>query len=105
MVRRSATAALNVEAAQFLKGEESTVLDKVPERAAPKPTTGLPPGGNQEEDQATVSMTFRLTRGMRDRLRVLVTGRKIARVKPDTAQDVITEALEEWLDTAEEQGG
>lgn len=98
------------DALAFVSGEASTVptAPAVPTRAATLPRKRTSPAPNrpaQDRQNAapapdsTVSMTFRLPADLPSRLIQVSAERKVRREAPFSQQDIVAEALREWLAT------
>ncbi len=96
------------DALAFVSGEASTVptAPAVPTRAVTPPRKRTPPATNRPArnrphlaptPDSTVSMTFRLPADLPSRLIQVSAERKVRREAPFSQQDIVAEALREWL--------
>jgi hypothetical protein len=116
--RRSMKDALSDEARRFLAPERkysrentglteaTSVPDQPPHSTPTNPPEKEPPPSTTTRRSspslsvvipAIVSMTFRLPASLAGRLLGVATERKLARERPFTQQDIISEALRQWL--------
>ena len=102
------------DALAFVNGEASTatMAPPVPSRAEAPPRKRTPPATNRPARNrtnaapaldSTVSMTFRLPADLPGRLIQISAERKVRREAPFSQQDIVAEALREWL-AAHSQG-
>ncbi len=98
------------EALAFVGGETGTAImaRAVPENAETQPRKQVPPATNRPTrnrtnaataPDSTVSMTFRLPADLPSRLIQISAERKVRREAPFSQQDIVAEALREWLAT------
>lgn len=104
------TAGFSRDALAFVSGDVSTAPtdQAVPARAENTPRKRPPPSTNRPArnrtyvdatPDSTVSMTFRLPADLPGRLIQISAERKVRREAPFSQQDIVAEALREWLAT------
>ena len=97
--RRSMSNALSPEKVAFLRGEPTEEHPSAPERSTPqrspveKVQRPLPPSPGR----GRVTVTVRLEPDVADALSQVSAERKMKRLEPYTQQDIIGEALKQWL--------
>jgi hypothetical protein len=89
MTRRSLSETLSPEESQFLQGGK-------PERESKKATKKESLQTSLEEEGA-ITVTFRLPPSLLKMLQRTSLERKLARQKPYSQQEIVTEAIREWL--------
>jgi hypothetical protein len=110
--RRSMTNALSPEKVAFLRGEPEEVPPSAPERSTPQRSTSqrstpqrstvekvqrsLPP----QPGRGRVTVTVRLEPDVAEALSQASAERKMKRLEPYTQQDIIGDALKQWLQDA-----
>ena len=98
------------DALAFVSGEASTATTApaVPSRSETPPRKRKPPATNcpardrpnmDTTPDSTVSMTFRLPADLPSRLIQISAERKVRREAPFSQQDIVAEALRDWLAT------
>jgi hypothetical protein len=92
--RRSMSNALSPEKVAFLRGERVEERPSAPERSAPEQVqrSSLPLGG-----RGRVTVTVRLEPDIAEALSQASAERKMKRFEPYTQQDIIGDALKQWL--------
>jgi hypothetical protein len=92
--RRSMSNALSPEKVAFLRGEPAEERPSTPERNTEEKVqrAPLPPGG-----RGRITVTVRLEPDVADALSQASAERKMKRLEPYTQQDIIGDALKQWL--------
>jgi len=108
MNRRTLTAALSTpelanQARQFVKGSPGTQPMEPPPVAPPAPASrlslGLPVPAEIPIKPGLVAVTVRVPHDVPHRLLLASVDRRLKRQRPCTQQEIVAEALEQWLRT------
>jgi hypothetical protein len=97
--RRSMSDALSPEKVAFLRGEPEEESPRTPERSTPQRGTveklqrPLPPSAGR----GRITVTVRLEPDVAEALSQASAERKMKRLEPYTQQDIIGDALKQWL--------
>mgnify|MGYP000085456990 CR=1 FL=1 len=75
---------------------------KTPPPKKKKKARAARPPQIEEAYEPLVTQTFRLPRSIYERLQMISMSRKLKRLRPATQQDIVAEALNEWLEKMEE---
>ncbi len=90
---------IDVSLSEEQTGSAGETTHRAPRRS-PRRVTQEPPNANQVLDQVLVPVTIRLPHRTAQTLRRAYLEQRLNHAKPDTAQDIVKEALRAWLETA-----